>query len=205
MSTDTTKKESIHQAVQATYGAVARTRGIAEKAASCCTPEPPAISDYTAEELASVPKGAYLGEGSGTPVRHALLKAGEVVVDLGAGAGMDTFLAANAVGPTGRVHGFDLTVDMLERARRNAAESGYTNVSFERADIEHLPLADGAADAAISAGAKPVRKVNTPQATVITVSARLSPKRSPKAPPGIWKTVYDRLKPNRIQPSSALE
>lgn len=145
-----TKKEEIHQAVQATYGAVARTRGLAEKAASCCTPEPAVISDYTPEELASVPMGAYLGEGSGTPVRHAGLKPGEVVVDLGAGAGMDTFLAANTVGPTGRVHGFDLTVDMLERARRNAAEGQYSNVSFERADIEHLPLPDGTADAAIS-------------------------------------------------------
>jgi SAM-dependent methyltransferase len=155
MSTDTARKESIHQAVQATYGELARRGGAAQEEAGCCapeccTPQTADISDYKPEELSAVPKGAYLGAGSGTPVRHAALKPGEVVVDLGAGAGMDTFLAANAVGPSGRVHGFDLTVDMLERARRNAAEGGYTNVSFERSDIERLSLADGAADAAIS-------------------------------------------------------
>jgi len=154
MSTGT-KREEIHQAVQAIYGELARRGGAAQEeegccAPECCTPQTADISDYRPEELNAVPKGAYLGAGSGTPVRHAGLKPGEVVVDLGAGAGMDTFLAANAVGPAGRVHGFDLTVDMLERARRNAAEGGYTNVSFERADIEHLPLAEGAADAAIS-------------------------------------------------------
>jgi SAM-dependent methyltransferase len=150
MSTGTAKKEEIHAAVQATYGAVARTKGIAEKASACCGADLKPLSDYSAEELASVPKQAYLGEGSGVPVRFAHLKPGDVVVDLGAGAGMDTFLAANRVGPAGRVHGFDLTPDMLERARRNAADAGYANVTFERADIEHLPLPDGAANAAIS-------------------------------------------------------
>ena len=151
MSGQTMDKDTIHKAVQATYGAVARNRNVTEVSASCCTAEPPpSLSDYTLEELASVPKGAYLSEGSGVPVRYANLKPGEVAVDLGAGAGMDTFLAANAVGPTGRVYGFDLTPDMLERARQNAAEGGYTNVSFERADIEHLPLPDASADVAIS-------------------------------------------------------
>jgi len=149
-SKETKSKEAIHGAVTATYGAVARTRGILKEAAACCSDSTKPISDYTAEELASVPPGAYLAEGSGTPVRHAALKPGEVVVDLGAGAGMDTFLAANRVGPSGRVHGFDLTPDMLERARRNAAEGNYAHVTFERTDIEHLPLSDGTADAAIS-------------------------------------------------------
>lgn len=154
-------KEAIHDAVQSIYGAVARTRNKSgENEAACCEPtccgksevneRPP--TDYTPEELAAVPKGAYLDEGSGVPVRHAGLKPGEVVVDLGSGAGMDSFLAANAVGPAGRVHGFDLTADMLERARANAAAANgkYAHVSFDRADIEHLPLPDGAADAAIS-------------------------------------------------------
>jgi SAM-dependent methyltransferase len=150
MSTGAAKKEEIHAAVQATYGAVARTKGITEQATGCCGADLKPLSDYSVEELASGPKTAYLGEGSGVPVRFAHLKPGDVVVDLGAGAGMDTFLAANRVGPTGRVHGFDLTPDMLERARRNAADAGYANVTFERADIEHLPLPDGAANAAIS-------------------------------------------------------
>jgi len=100
--------------------------------------------------LAAVPKEAYLGEGSGVPVRYAELQPGEVVVDLGAGAGMDCFLAANLVGPTGRVYGYDLTPEMIERAQRNAAAGNYTNVTFARADIERLPLESGTADAAIS-------------------------------------------------------
>lgn len=150
MSTKAPDKDAIHQAVTATYGAVARTRGIVEQATACCGEDAKPLSDYLLEELASVPRGAYLGEGSGVPVRYADLKAGETVVDLGAGAGMDTFLAANRVGPTGRVYGFDLTPDMLERARKNAADGNYGNVTFQQADIEHLPLPDGSADAAIS-------------------------------------------------------
>jgi len=155
--TATLSKEAIHQAVQEQYGALARNYGKEVKQAgsgeSCCAPtccSEPASSDYSREELASVPKDAYLGAGSGNPTRHAGLQPGEKVIDLGAGAGMDSFLAANAVGATGRVYGFDLTNDMLARARSNAASGGYRNVSFERADIEKLPLADSAADAAIS-------------------------------------------------------
>lgn len=159
--TATLSKEAIHQAVQEQYGALARSYGKGVKQAgsgeSCCAPTccseaaaAPGSPDYSREELASVPKGAYLGAGSGNPVRHAALQPGETVIDLGAGAGMDSFLAANAVGPQGRVHGFDLTSDMLARARANAASGGYRNVSFERADIEKLPLADSTADVAIS-------------------------------------------------------
>ncbi len=150
MDTARLDREEIHSAVKAAYGAVARSRGADAEPAACCAPAGAMVSDYSAEDLAEVPKGAYLGEGSGAPVRYAELSPGEVVVDLGAGAGMDTFLAANRVGPTGRVHGFDLTPEMIERARRNATAGNYTNVSFERADIERLPLPDAAADASIS-------------------------------------------------------
>lgn len=158
--TATLSKEAIHQAVQEQYGALARNYGKSQPAAKdaggCCEPTccgnalPPDSPDYSREELASVPKDAYLGAGSGNPTRHAALQPGETVIDLGAGAGMDSFLAANAVGPQGRVHGFDLTNDMLARARANAATGGYRNVSFERADIERLPIPDAAADVAIS-------------------------------------------------------
>ncbi len=148
MSTAGSKKDEIHAAVQAAYGAVARSRSEAPPE-SCCSP-PAQPGDYLPEELAAVPKGAYLGEGSGAPVRSAGLQPGEVAVDLGAGAGMDSFLAANQVGPSGRVYGFDLTSEMIERARSNAIAGNYANVSFEKADIEHLPLPDSAADAAIS-------------------------------------------------------
>lgn len=141
---ETKTANDIHEAVAAVYGMVAKTKG----RTSCCTVELETPQDYSPEELASVPPGAYLGQGSGNPVRHAALQPGEVVVDLGSGAGMDSFLAANRVGPSGRVHGFDLTPEMLERARGNAAR--YPNVSFEHAQIERLPFPDASADAAIS-------------------------------------------------------
>lgn len=154
MSTEGFTKAQVHDAVRSTYGAVARQGSRAEAATACCgsaaAPAVENLSDYTAAELAAVPQGAYLGEGSGAPVRYAGLSPGEVVVDLGSGAGMDTFLAANEVGPSGRVYGFDLTPEMLERARENAAAGGYGNVSFASADIEHLALATHTADAAIS-------------------------------------------------------
>jgi len=155
----TLTKEAIHEAVKEQYGALARTYPAgSEKTEACCgptccgdaAPKSAPTGDYTAKELAAVPKGAFLGAGSGAPVGHAALQPGEVVIDLGSGAGMDTFLAANAVGPGGRVHGFDLTPDMLNRARANAAAGAYGNVSFEQADIERLPIGDAQADAAIS-------------------------------------------------------
>jgi len=149
VSAEGANKKAIHGAVTAVYGEVARTREQGEQAA-CCRAGSNPPSDYSPEELAAVPQGAYLGEGSGAPARYADLRPGEIVVDLGAGAGMDSFLAANAVGPAGRIYGLDLTEDMLQRARRNAAEGNYTHVAFEQADIERLPLPNSAADVAIS-------------------------------------------------------
>lgn len=145
------RPEETKQVVRAVYGAIAAQRTAAET--PCCGPEAlPLIpfSDYSPEEIASVPSGAYLGEGSGNPVRWARLRRGEVVVDLGSGAGMDVFLAANQVGPTGRVVGIDMTPEMVSRAVANAAGAQYPQVEFRLADIEHIPLCDGLADVVLS-------------------------------------------------------
>ncbi len=134
--------------ISAGYGEIARTRD-AQATATCCAP-PGYEPDYSPEEIASVPTGAFLGQGSGNPVRAARLQPGEKVVDLGCGAGMDVFLAANQVGSSGRVVGVDMTPEMLERAQANAAHGHYPQVEFHQADIEDLPLASGSVDAVLS-------------------------------------------------------
>ena len=140
--------EEQKEKVRAAYGEIARTR-TAEGTATCCAP-PQAGPDYSLEEIGAVPAGAYLSEGSGNPVRAAGLQPGETVVDLGCGAGMDVFLAANRVGPAGRVVGIDMTPEMLARARANAARGSYPQVEFQQAEIERLPVASGSADAVLS-------------------------------------------------------
>jgi arsenite methyltransferase len=105
---------------------------------------------YTAEQRAAIPEGANLGLGCGNPIAHAALRAGETVLDLGSGAGIDCFLAAREVGTTGRVIGVDMTPAMLERARRNRARVGMTQVEFRLGEIEHLPVADATVDCIIS-------------------------------------------------------
>jgi SAM-dependent methyltransferase len=140
--------EEQKEKVRAAYGEIARKRSAGE-AAACCAPPTPG-PDYTIEEIGSVPKGAYLGEGSGNPVRAAELRPGETVVDLGSGAGVDVFLAANRVGRAGRVIGVDMTPEMLERARANAARGDYPQVEFLAGDIERLPVAAATADAVLS-------------------------------------------------------
>ncbi len=105
---------------------------------------------YDESEISRVPEGANLGLGCGNPVALASLAPGETVVDLGAGAGFDCFLAAERVGPAGRVIGVDMTPEMLERARANAAKGGFTNVEFRLGEIEALPVADGVVDVIIS-------------------------------------------------------
>ena len=118
--------------------------------ATCCGPGCCTSADYSAEELARIPAEAVLGEGSGNPVRHAGLRAGEVVVDLGSGAGVDVFLAADRVGPTGKAIGVDMTPEMLARARRAAATARTHNVEFREGVIEALPVADSSADVVLS-------------------------------------------------------
>jgi ubiquinone/menaquinone biosynthesis C-methylase UbiE len=109
---------------------------------------------YTSDELASVPAGANMGLSCGNPIAFASLRAGEVVVDLGCGGGLDVFLAAEKVGADGNAIGIDMTPEMIERATRNATKGRdgkpYSNVEFHLANIDKLPLATGSADVVIS-------------------------------------------------------
>src|SRR5574337_1455915 len=109
------------------------------------------IIGYDQEELKSIPEDAILGVGCGAPIKFANLKDGETVVDLGSGAGIDTFLSANKVSKSGKVIGIDMTDEMLDKARKNAKEGNYTNVEFRKGDIENsIPVDDNTVDAVIS-------------------------------------------------------
>ncbi|CAM4449041.1 arsenite methyltransferase [Paenibacillus phoenicis] len=105
---------------------------------------------YSNEELSAAPEGANLGLGCGNPQAIASLQPGEVVLDLGSGAGFDCFLATRQVGETGKVYGVDMTPEMVSRARNNAQKNGYRNVEFRLGEIEHLPIADNSIDVIIS-------------------------------------------------------
>jgi SAM-dependent methyltransferase len=130
--------------------------GIGVSGGACCSsaPAPGAIQSeglgYDPAELAEIPEDADLGLGCGNPLALLDLREGETVLDLGSGAGIDCFLAARQVGPTGHVIGVDMTPEMLDRARRNAEGSDFANVEFRLGEIEHLPVADGSIDAIIS-------------------------------------------------------
>jgi arsenite methyltransferase len=105
---------------------------------------------YSGQELEHIPEESVMGLGCGNPTAIAELKAGEVVLDLGSGAGVDVFLAANKVGPTGRVIGVDMTEEMVEKATSIAREHGYRNVEFRLGEIEKMPVEDESVDAIIS-------------------------------------------------------
>jgi SAM-dependent methyltransferase len=129
--------------------------GVAAGSAGCCGPttasqEASRGMGYSEAELASLPEGADLGLGCGNPQALAAMRSGEVVVDLGSGAGIDCFLAAQQVGPAGRVIGVDMTHEMLAKSRANAERVGAANVEFRLGEIEHLPIADNTADVVIS-------------------------------------------------------
>ncbi len=132
----------------------AAAEGTAASATSpCCGDTSTATLEqlgYTAEQAGAVPEGADLGLGCGSPLVFADARPGETVLDLGSGAGIDAFLAARAVGPSGRVIGVDMTPSMIDRARANAAREGFANVEFRLGEIEHLPVADGTVDLIIS-------------------------------------------------------
>lgn len=151
------KKDEIKRKVRERYA------GAATGGASCCGPSPCECGEtglpktkgslnvgYTAEDLAKVPEESNLGLGCGNPAALASLKEGETVLDLGAGAGIDCFLASNRVGPSGRVIGVDMTPEMIDRARENVRQNGYTNVEFRLGEIENLPASDNSVDVIIS-------------------------------------------------------
>ena len=151
----------IKEMVRARYGSIASSNAsdscCGPAASSCCGPAPATPSEdkslrmgYSETDLISVPEGANLGLGCGNPHAIAAMQPGEVVVDLGSGAGFDCFLAAQRVGPTGRVIGVDMTNEMLNKARENAAKVGASNVEFRLGELEHLPIADNTADVVIS-------------------------------------------------------
>jgi len=104
---------------------------------------------YSDQDIARAGE-ANLGLGCGNPTALGEIKEGDVVLDLGSGAGFDCFLAARKVGPSGKVIGVDMTLEMIEKARANALKYGYTNTEFRLGDIEHLPVEDHSVDVVIS-------------------------------------------------------
>jgi SAM-dependent methyltransferase len=163
MSTDTTEPE-LHQVIRDHYAAAATRAADAERASccapsSCCgptdgevAPQDPISRDlYAAEETSALPEAAVLASlGCGNPTALAELREGEVVLDLGSGGGIDVLLSARRVGATGHAYGLDMTDEMLELARANAARAGATNVEFLRGTIEAIPLPDASVDVIIS-------------------------------------------------------
>lgn len=123
-------------------------------AESCCGPDKISYASsigYSKEELADLPESVVNAcAGCGNPSALAGLREGEVVLDLGSGGGIDVFLAARRVGPTGKAMGVDMTEEMVELARRNAARMGLENVEFRLGDIEALPVEDESVDVIIS-------------------------------------------------------
>jgi ubiquinone/menaquinone biosynthesis C-methylase UbiE len=141
----------IEEAVRKRYGAVAVANLSSKDEGVHAVAE---AFGYSAEELADIPAEANMGLSCGNPTATANLHAGETVVDLGSGGGLDVFLAAAKVGPAGRAIGIDMTPEMIELARRNAARAnegqGYANVEFHLATIDNLPLPDSSVDCVIS-------------------------------------------------------
>lgn len=155
---DPMKKDKIRQVVRTNYGKVARagSSGCCPTS-SCCSPGGTSSADavskqlgYSDEDVSVVPEGANLGLGCGNPQAIASLQPGETVLDLGSGGGFDCFLAARAVGETGKVIGVDMTPEMVSKARENASKAGFKNIEFRLGEIEHLPVADKSVDVIIS-------------------------------------------------------
>lgn len=148
--------ENLRAAVRESYGKVAaQEAGGCCSTSSCCAPVGTVASismglGYSSSDVSTIPEGANLGLGCGNPQAIAALKAGETVLDLGSGAGFDCFLAARAVGDSGKVIGVDMTPEMIDKARGNAAKGRYDNVDFRLGQIEQLPVAGESVDVIIS-------------------------------------------------------
>jgi arsenite methyltransferase len=158
-------QQEIKKTIRKTYSKIALQENNNQSGTSCCAPtccsggnggagsptQAAAVVGYETSELESVPQASILGVGCGAPVKFADLQKGEIVLDLGSGAGIDVFLSAKKVTNEGRVIGIDMTDEMLERARRNAKEGGYGNVEFRKGDIEEaIPVDENSVDVVIS-------------------------------------------------------
>jgi arsenite methyltransferase len=159
MSENTIQPEEVRTAVRQRYGQI--VRDFDKGAASCCGPSDccgdtaPNVTRveafYATPDVAELPSDVTgMSLGCGDPVTLAALQPGATVLDLGSGGGIDCFLAARQVGPSGHVIGVDMTPDMLEKARANARKMGVENVEFRLGEIEHLPVADESVDVIIS-------------------------------------------------------
>ena len=143
-------REDIRSVVRDRYAGTARQAGQGGCGCGCGGASQSEQLGYERSELEAIPAEADLGLGCGNPTALAGLKAGETVLDLGSGGGIDCFLAARRVGPAGRVIGVDMTAEMVDRARAAARKGVFQNVEFRLGEIENLPVADGTVDAVIS-------------------------------------------------------
>jgi len=153
------RDDEVHQVVRKVYGDIAKadSAGCSSDPPSCCgeakniSAEDISVNlGYSKDDVASVPEGSNMGLGCGNPQAIGSLREGETVVDLGSGGGFDCFLAAKAVGDSGRVIGVDMTPEMISKARNNAEKSGLDNVEFRLGQIEALPVVDETVDVVIS-------------------------------------------------------
>ena len=148
--------ESITQVVQEKYGEIARKVRSGDSGGSCCGDscacgDPISTNLYSDGETAGLPADAVAASlGCGNPTALAELRAGEVVLDLGSGGGIDVLLSAKRVGPAGKAYGLDMTDDMLALARDNQRKAGVANVEFLKGEIENIPLPDETVDVIIS-------------------------------------------------------
>ena len=152
-----TNDDKIRDEVRKRYASIAASSSASCACSpSCCSSEAPPAEEvsarlgYSGEELNAVPEGSNLGLGCGNPQAIAMLRAGETVLDLGSGGGLDCFLAATKVGEHGKVIGVDMTPEMISQARANARKGGFANVEFRLGEIEHLPVADHSVDVIMS-------------------------------------------------------
>jgi arsenite methyltransferase len=149
------KEREIKRKVREGYALIAKraTSHYASRGCCGCADLPEEICKrlgYTEEEIQAVPPESNLGLGCGNPVALASIKEGEIVLDMGSGAGFDCFLASSKVGQRGKVIGVDMTSEMVEKARANSRKDGYTNIDFRQGDLENMPVADNYVDVVIS-------------------------------------------------------
>jgi ubiquinone/menaquinone biosynthesis C-methylase UbiE len=143
---------SIKEVVKNKYGKIAESTINTGCCASCGCSETTDYSSFndTYENMSGYVEEADLGLGCGLPTEFADIQAGDVVVDLGSGAGVDAFVARSLVGETGNVIGIDITPEMVQLAEQNTSKHGFTNVKFLLGDIEDIPLPEQTADVVIS-------------------------------------------------------